>query len=56
MTAALPQGDDAKLLGIAQTRPVLRVKSLNVLKQDGTPIEYAITRFRADRIQLRITP
>lgn len=56
VTAVLPQGDDAKLLGIAQTRPVLRVKSLNVLKQDGTPIEYAITRFRADRIQLRITP
>ncbi|MDZ7593587.1 MAG: phosphonate metabolism transcriptional regulator PhnF [Thiobacillus sp.] len=56
VTAVLPQGDDAKLLGIAQTRPVLRVKSLNVLERDGTPVEYAITRFRADRIQLRITP
>jgi GntR family phosphonate transport system transcriptional regulator len=56
VTAVLPQGDDAKLLGIAQTRPVLRVKSLNVLERAGTPIEYAITRFRADRIQLRITP
>ncbi|MDP2758996.1 MAG: phosphonate metabolism transcriptional regulator PhnF [Sideroxyarcus sp.] len=56
VTAVLPQGDDAKLLGITQNRPVLRVKSLNVLEQDATPIEYAITRFRADRIQLRITP
>lgn len=56
VTAVLPQGDDAKLLGITQNRPVLRVKSLNVLDQDGTPVEYAITRFRADRIQLRITP
>lgn len=56
ITAVLPQGDDAKLLGIAQSRPVLRVKSLNVLARDGTPVEYAITRFRADRIQLRITP
>ncbi|MEQ1667439.1 MAG: phosphonate metabolism transcriptional regulator PhnF [Sulfuriferula sp.] len=56
VTAVLPQGDDAKLLSIAQTRPVLRVKSLNVLERAGTPIEYAITRFRADRIQLRITP
>lgn len=56
ITAVLPQGDDAKLLGIAQTRPVLRVKSLNVLDRDGSPVEYAITRFRADRIQLRITP
>lgn len=56
VTAVLPQGDDAKLLGITQNRPVLRVKSLNVLDRDGTPVEYAITRFRADRIQLRITP
>lgn len=56
VTAVLPQGDDAKLLGIAQHRPLLRVKSLNVLDQEGTPAEYAITRFRADRIQLRITP
>lgn len=56
VTAVLPQGDDAKLLGITQNRPVLRVKSLNVLDRGNTPIEYAITRFRADRIQLRITP
>ncbi|PKN50508.1 MAG: phosphonate metabolism transcriptional regulator PhnF [Deltaproteobacteria bacterium HGW-Deltaproteobacteria-16] len=56
VTAVFPQGDDAKLLSIAQTRPVLRVKSLNVLESNGTPVEYAITRFRADRIQLRINP
>lgn len=56
VTAVMPQGDDAKLLGITQQRPVLRVKSLNVLERDGAPVEYAITRFRADRIQLRITP
>jgi len=55
VTAVLPQGDDAKLLGITQQRPVLRVKSLNVVERDGTPVEYAITRFRADRIQLHIT-
>ena len=56
VTAVMPQGDDAKLLGITQHRPVLRVKSLNVLEHDATPVEYAITRFRADRIQLCITP
>lgn len=56
VTAVLPQGDDAKLLAITQSRPVLRVKSLNVLDSDDAPVEYAITRFRADRIQLRITP
>jgi len=56
VTAVLPQGDDAKLLGITQNRPVLRVKSLNVLDRGDTPVEYAITRFRADRTQLHITP
>ncbi|MBE0509291.1 MAG: phosphonate metabolism transcriptional regulator PhnF [Chromatiales bacterium] len=56
VTAVLPQGEDAKLLGMPQNRPVLRVKSVNVNDRDGTPVEYAITRFRADRIQLRINP
>jgi GntR family transcriptional regulator, phosphonate transport system regulatory protein len=56
VTAVLPQGEDAMLLCINQNKPILRVKSLNVLDEGGTPVEYAITRFRADRIQLRITP
>lgn len=56
VTAVLPQGDDAKCLGMPQNRPVLRVKSINVDDRDGTPVEYAITRFRADRTQLRINP
>lgn len=56
VTAVLPQGDDAKCLGMPQNRPVLRVKSVNVDDRDGTPVEYAITRFRADRTQLRINP
>lgn len=56
VTAVLPQGDDAKCLRMPQNRSVLRVKSVNVDDRDGTPIEYAITRFRADRIQLRINP
>jgi GntR family phosphonate transport system transcriptional regulator len=56
VSAVLPQGDDAQLLGIPQNQPVLRVKSVNVSERDGTPLEYALTRFRADRIQLRIRP
>ncbi len=56
VTAVLPQGDDAKSLGMPQNRPVLRVKSVNVDDRDGAPVEYAITRFRADRLQLRINP
>jgi GntR family phosphonate transport system transcriptional regulator len=54
VTADLPQGDDARWLGIPHNRPVLRVKSLNVDTRHHTPVEYAVTRFRADRIQLRI--
>lgn len=56
VSAVLPRGDDAQLLAMARNQPVLRVKSVNVSELDGTPLEYALTRFRADRIQLRINP
>jgi len=55
ITAVLPQGDDARLLGMPQIRPILRVKSVNVDERDNRPVEYVITRFRADRVQLRIS-
>lgn len=54
VTSCLPQGDDARLLSMPQNRPVLRVKSLNVEGTSGVPVEYAITRFRADIVQLSI--
>jgi len=54
VTSCLPQGDDARLLSMPQNRPVLRVKSLNVEGDSGVPVEYAITRFRADLVQLSI--
>lgn len=56
VTAVMPQGDDAHLLGMPQNKPVLRVKSLNVDERDARPVEYAVTRFRGDRIQLCINP
>lgn len=56
ISAGLPQGDDASLLAMPANATVLRVKSVNTRCRDGTPIEYALTRFRADRMQLRITP
>lgn len=56
VSSALPQGDDARLLAMPATMPVLRVKSVNVRARDNVPIEYALTRFCADRMQLRITP
>jgi GntR family phosphonate transport system transcriptional regulator len=56
ISSTLPQGDDASLLAMPAAMPVLRVKSVNVRDRDGIPVEYALTRFRADRMQLRITP
>lgn len=55
VTAVMPQGDDAGILSMPQNRPVLRVKSVNVDERDGRPVEYVITRFRADRVQVRIS-
>jgi len=56
VTTCLPQGDDASLLGVSKMFPVLRVKSINVDQDTNVPIEYALTRFRADLVQLRIEP
>jgi len=54
ITAVLPQGDDALHLSMPQQMPVLRVKSLNVDIHTDLPVEYAVTRFRSDRIQLAV--
>lgn len=54
VTAILPRGDDAALLNMPQSMPVLRVKSLNVNAHSGQPLEYAVTRFRSDRTQLSV--
>lgn len=56
VSASLPLGDDAERLQMPHHLPVLRVKSLNIDVLHETPLEYALTRFRADRIQLNIRP
>ncbi|HLL89085.1 MAG TPA: phosphonate metabolism transcriptional regulator PhnF [Tepidisphaeraceae bacterium] len=56
VSAALPMGDDAPLLKMPAKHPLLRVKSLNVDAATGGPVEYALTRFRADAVQLSINP
>jgi GntR family phosphonate transport system transcriptional regulator len=56
VSAALPQGEDASLLAMPRHQPVLRVKSLNVDLRDGAPVEYCLTRFRADCMQLHVQP
>ena len=56
VTATLPQGDDAALLQMSPHQPVLRTKSVNVDIETGEPVEYTLSRFRADRVQLMINP
>ncbi len=55
-TASLPMGDDATHLQIPQNFPILRVKSINIDAHTKHPVEYSITRFRSDRVQLSFTP
>lgn len=54
VTAMMPQGEDALHLKMPRNLPVLRVKSLNADISSGKVIEYALTRFRADRVQLSV--
>jgi GntR family phosphonate transport system transcriptional regulator len=57
VTATIPLGDDARLLNMPKHQAILRVKSVNVdAARSEIPLEYALTRFRADRIQLCIRP
>lgn len=55
ITAIQARGDDATLLKMSNQMPVLRVKSLNINSETAVPVEYAVTRFRSDRIQLSVT-
>lgn len=54
VTTQMPQGDDAKLLGIAHHQPVLRVKSINIDTASQAPFEYCLTRMRGDRVELEV--
>lgn len=53
ITATLPDPETARLLGQPKTRPVLQVEALNVDSR-GKPLQYGITRFGADWVQLVI--
>ncbi len=54
VTTVPVEPEDAVLLAIAPTQWVLRVKSVNVDAATRKPIEYAVTRFRADRVELAV--
>ncbi len=54
VTARLPSPEDARLLRMPATRPVLRVKGANLCARSGRVVEYCLTRFRSDRIELLV--
>jgi GntR family phosphonate transport system transcriptional regulator len=54
VSARLPVGDDARLLAMPRNVPVVRTKTVNACAGSGRPVEYALTRFRGDRAELRI--
>lgn len=53
ITAALPTAPVARLLNQPKTRPVLQVEALNV-DIDGEPMQYSMTRFAGDWVQLTV--
>lgn len=54
ITSQLPVGEDAEYLKMPRNQPVLRVKSVNVNGATANPVEYCVTRFRADRVELNV--
>jgi len=54
ITAAMPSAPVARLLNQPKTRPVLQVEALNV-DIDGVPVQYSMTRFAGDWVQLTVS-
>ncbi len=55
VTTRLPTRDEAALLQQPPNRPVIVSESINI-KPDGTPLEYGVTLFAGDRVQLVFEP
>ena len=55
VTTRLPTRDEAVLLQQPPNRPVLVSESINA-KPDGTPLEYGVSLFAGDRVQLVFEP
>ncbi|BCL75479.1 phosphonate metabolism transcriptional regulator PhnF [Jeongeupia sp. HS-3] len=55
VTARMPRPQTAQLLAQPKTQPILYVENVYV-DAAGVPIEYGITRFAADAVQLLIEP
>jgi len=55
LSARLPTETEARQLNQAPARPVLQAEAINVDPQ-GRPIQYSITRFAGDRVQMVVEP
>ena len=55
VTARMPTADEAKILQQPRTRPILVAESVNVTP-DGQPVEFGVTRFAGDRVQILFEP
>ena len=55
LSARLPSEAEARLLSQAPSRPMLQAEAVNI-DPDGRPIQYSITRFAGDRVQMLIEP
>jgi GntR family phosphonate transport system transcriptional regulator len=53
VTARIPRAGDLRLLRQPPNRPILLTESVNV-DADGRPVEYCMTRWASDRVQLLI--
>lgn len=54
ISSQAPDHDDARALGMGRHHSVLLVRSVNVDRRTGEAVEYAVTRFRGDRVQLEV--
>ncbi len=54
VSSAMPNASDNFQLGMIGSQPILKVKTLNRDDVTGKIIEYSVTRFRSDMIQLEI--
>ncbi len=53
-SCVMPNASDSYLLGISGNQPILKLKTISEDKKTGSRIEYSVTRFRSNMIQLEI--
>lgn len=52
--AMIPTSQDASVLMVPRTLPLIRIRTVNIDAETQKPLEYSIARTRADRVELRI--